>query len=191
VEIDAAPLRADPTLVLERTFLVPAPAEAAATPGTVFRGPVAVHARLHTVGKHIRADVDAHARCECPCDRCLTPVAFDLDVHYGEEFLTPEQAARDGLEGPEEDDGELRRVVYHDDRIELDPGLWQNLYLAMPGKHLCQADCRGLCPRCGRNLNAGPCGCAGPGPEIDPRLGPLAEAKRRLSGNGQAPRQGG
>ena len=31
--------------------------------------------------------------------------------------------------------------------------------LALPTRPLCGEECRGLCPRCGANLNAGPCGC--------------------------------
>ena len=39
--------------------------------------------------------------------------------------------------------------------------------LEMDTKNLCSEDCAGLCPRCGQNLNGGPCGCATP---VDPRL---------------------
>ena len=37
---------------------------------------------------------------------------------------------------------------------------------------LCSLDCNGLCPRCGSNLNDGPCDCE---PEIDPRLEKLKD----------------
>jgi uncharacterized protein len=186
VEIDAAPLRADRHAVTERSFLVPAPEQTA--DHVAFRGPVAVHAVLRNEGGRIRAEVDAHAHCEVPCDRCLQPVPFQLDVRYTEEFVTREQAARDGIQGDEADDGDVRTVVYEDDRIVLEPGLWQNLDLAVPTKHLCREDCRGLCPRCGRDLNLGPCGCGGEQAPADPRLGALAEAMRRMNG---AARQGG
>lgn len=176
MEIDAAPLRADRRAVTERDFLVPVhePMD-----HVVFRGPVAVRAVLRNEGTRIRADIEAHARCEAPCDRCLQPVPFALDLHYTEEFVTPEQAERDGIEGGETDDGEVRTVVYDHDRIELDSGLRQNLALAQPGKHLCREDCLGLCPRCGKNLNDGPCGCGDRGEPTDPRLLALADAMRR------------
>ena len=38
------------------------------------------------------------------------------------------------------------------------------------GDKLCRDDCRGLCPRCGANLNDGPCSCE---PEADPRFAAL------------------
>jgi uncharacterized protein len=186
VVFDAAPLRADRRAVIEHSLLVPAPQGA---PGQLrHRGPVAVRVVLRNEGGRIRADVEAHAHCEAPCDRCLQPVAIPLDVRYTEEFVTREQAVRDGIEGTEADDGDVRVLVYEDDRISLDSGLWQNLELAVPGKRLCRPDCRGLCPRCGRNLNEGPCGCDAEAGPSDPRLDALAEAMRRMNG---APRQGG
>ena len=48
-----------------------------------------------------------------------------------------------------------------------------DLLLALPTKHLCREDCRGLCPRCGKNLNEGLCGCRED--KVDPRLAVLAQ----------------
>ena len=58
------------------------------------------------------------------------------------------------------------------DDVELDDIIVPELILSMPMKELCSEDCRGLCPRCGKDLNDGECGCA---EEIDPRLAKLAE----------------
>ena len=44
--------------------------------------------------------------------------------------------------------------------------------LDMDTKPLCSEDCKGLCPRCGADLNLGPCSC---GKETDPRLAVLAK----------------
>ena len=35
----------------------------------------------------------------------------------------------------------------------------QSIILALPNYPVCRADCRGVCARCGKNLNEGPCGC--------------------------------
>ena len=42
----------------------------------------------------------------------------------------------------------------------------------MDSKLLCRPDCKGICPRCGKNLNEGACSCR---PEIDPRLAVLGQ----------------
>ena len=44
--------------------------------------------------------------------------------------------------------------------------------LDMDTTHLCREDCKGLCHRCGADLNEGPCGCK---PEVDPRFAALAQ----------------
>jgi len=35
----------------------------------------------------------------------------------------------------------------------------EQFYLALPMKPLCREDCKGLCPRCGEDLNVKGCGC--------------------------------
>jgi uncharacterized protein len=49
--------------------------------------------------------------------------------------------------------------------LEVDDEVRQQILLALPLKALCRADCRGLCPGCGKDLNSGPCPCTpGQGP---------------------------
>lgn len=43
--------------------------------------------------------------------------------------------------------------------IDLTEGIREDILLVFPQSHLCSEDCKGLCPRCGANLNDGPCGC--------------------------------
>ena len=42
---------------------------------------------------------------------------------------------------------------------DLTDELRQSIILALPTYPVCRADCRGLCPTCGKNLNEGPCTC--------------------------------
>ncbi|MEF9971137.1 MAG: DUF177 domain-containing protein [Oscillospiraceae bacterium] len=69
-----------------------------------------------------------------------------------------------------------------EDNIEIFPldGNWLNLsdvletcfILSTETKFLCNEDCAGICPTCGKNLSEGPCGCV---KEIDPRLAALGQ----------------
>ena len=43
--------------------------------------------------------------------------------------------------------------------IELDPEIREEIILDYPMKPLCGIDCKGLCPKCGMNLNEGGCNC--------------------------------
>jgi uncharacterized protein len=55
----------------------------------------------------------------------------------------------------------------------------EELGLAVPKFLECRDDCRGLCPNCGKDLNAGPCGCAAPA--VDPRWRALADLKGKIT----------
>ena len=56
--------------------------------------------------------------------------------------------------------------------LDLDEAVSTAFILAMDTKNLCSDDCKGLCAKCGADLNLGPCGC---GPDVDPRLAALAQ----------------
>ncbi|MFP5259224.1 MAG: YceD family protein [Acidobacteriota bacterium] len=103
-----------------------------------------------------------------PCDRCaedvLLSVETDFDL-YEETPLETEETLEPGL---------IRR---RGKILELDAGslLWEQFLLALPVKPLCDEDCPGLCPRCGKRLTDGPCGCETA--EGDPRLSVLRNLK--------------
>ena len=44
-------------------------------------------------------------------------------------------------------------------QVDLSDVVREELALEVPGFVLCRDDCAGLCPRCGADLNAGPCAC--------------------------------
>ena len=57
-----------------------------------------------------------------------------------------------------EDEGD-DRYFYQGDHIELAPMLREHIILASPMQPLCRENCAGLCARCGKDLNEGPCQC--------------------------------
>jgi len=80
-----------------------------------------------------------------PCFRCLADTALELPIHAREY-----QATNPG------DDEELRSPYVDDDRLDLSSWARDAVALALPDKILCRPDCAGLCPVCGRDLNAEP-----------------------------------
>lgn len=97
------------------------------------------------------------------CDRCaaeyVRPVSYPVRA-----VLTTE------LEN--EDEADEWTFLLEDDTADLDEILTTAFVLNMDSKLLCKPDCKGLCFRCGRNLNDGPCSCR---PETDPRLAVLGQ----------------
>jgi uncharacterized protein len=105
---------------------------------------------------------------EARCARCLQEVHEGLSLEVCELFVA---------EGHETPDGE---EVYEVDGfdVDLEPMLRDTVTLALPLNPLCREDCKGLCARCGKDLNDGPCGCVEE--EIDPRWAALSELRDKL-----------
>jgi uncharacterized protein len=106
-------------------------------------------------------------RLHGPCFRCLTDAVVDESISAREYQATSP--------GNEE---ELRTPYVRDDVLDLSGWARDALVLALPEKILCRPDCAGLCPVCGRDLNAEPHEHDDETP--DPRWAALAELKDRL-----------
>ena len=119
-------------------------------------------ARYHLVGT-------VETTLELVCGRCLEPFRLPVTAGFDLRYLPHGENRGEGELEVEEDD--LSTAYYRDDRIDLGGLVREQLYLTLPMKPLCRAECRGLCSECGANLNAAACGCA-PRWE-DPRLAPL------------------
>lgn len=91
------------------------------------------------------------ARVAGECRRCLAPVEQDVTVDADVLFSTDPDAA---------DDPSVYPLAASATHLELGEAIREELALAVPVFPLCREDCAGLCPGCGADLNAGPCGCA-------------------------------
>ena len=101
------------------------------------------------------------AEMRCRCDRCAG------EFHRREEIEAEVQLAQQ-LQDEEDPD----YFLLEGDKLDIDDLLESVFILGMDQQFLCREDCKGLCPRCGADLNKGPCGCK---KEIDPRLAVLRQ----------------
>jgi DUF177 domain-containing protein len=85
------------------------------------------------------------ARLHGPCYRCLGDAVLELPISAREYQAT----------NPEGSD-ELRTPYLVDGKLDLAAWARDAVALALPDKILCRADCAGLCPVCGKNLNQEP-----------------------------------
>ncbi|OPZ63083.1 MAG: hypothetical protein BWY85_01870 [Firmicutes bacterium ADurb.Bin506] len=129
-----------------------------------FAGPVTFSGTASNVGRHIVVSGTARADALLTCDRCLEEYSVPLSAELLETFCRVDEVTdRDA------DDEDLRRYGA-DDIIDLREPIEQAFVLQLPMKLLCSEGCRGLCPRCGANLNKGVCECP---PQDDWGLGHL------------------
>lgn len=102
------------------------------------------------------------------CARCLEPFPFLYEEGFEVRLLSVEQAPTD--EETRLEPGALNVRFYAEPVLDLADLATEQFLLAVPMKPLCSETCRGLCPRCGTNLNRGNCSCS---PETDDRWAPL------------------
>jgi DUF177 domain-containing protein len=137
--------------------------------------PVELEFDIHKDKDKFRLEGHLRTELELSCSRCLEPYRFAVDADFDQRYL-PSSAASTELEN-EVEENDLETSYYTDDQIDLGELMREQFYLALPMKPLCSADCRGLCPQCGTNLNTGTCDCS-PVWE-DPRLAALKAIKEK------------
>ena len=97
------------------------------------------------------------------CDRCASE--FDQDVEFPIDVVLVKE-----LENEENEDEWV--FPLEADTADLEDIVRTVFVLNMDSKLLCSPECKGLCCRCGKNLNDGPCGCQ---KELDPRFAALRQ----------------
>jgi uncharacterized protein len=131
--------------------------------GFSFPEPVTGVVRFQLVSQRVLGRGYIETAMETECGRCLTPMrrAVRARVELVYEKRPSVEGSRDEARLPREWDAEARGIEYYDEEI-LDPtdGFRQILLLELPNYPMCKADCRGLCPHCGADLNRNPCRCS-------------------------------
>lgn len=112
------------------------------------------------------------ASIEQPCARCAEPVRLTIGRAF-ELLYQPETLLQDASE-VEIHQADTELAFFAGGEVELADVAREQLLLELPMQVYCRPDCRGLCARCGANLNQGPCACP---PETDPRWQALRELR--------------
>jgi uncharacterized protein len=120
--------------------------------------------RISRFEGNVNVDGEVELLAHPACDRCLEPYAVDKKIKF-HTVLAPLYENR--RHQKREDDVELELVkedlefqFYEGDRFDLAEVIREQIVLDEPMKHLCrEGECKGLCQRCGKNLNDGACGC--------------------------------
>lgn len=123
----------------------------------------------HVVGEitdsagYMRLSLKAQVKYRTECARCLADVdgVFELDFErtVADEGTLTEEKLEENVD---------EYVIIENGKLDIDEQIREAFTLEFPSKILCSEDCAGLCPRCGKRLADGDCGCAKK--DIDPRL---------------------
>ena len=118
-----------------------------------FSGPIQVKAEVSRVFNVVTARLSLNAPMQLSCGRCLEE--FESDFKKNLEFNYPVN----NLEPAIDPSTSLRVNGERSRTIDLDPEIREEIILDYPIKPLCSPNCKGLCPKCGKNLNEGGCSC--------------------------------
>ncbi len=124
--------------------------------------PVTLKGEISNKASLIRFDAKIQFEFDAPCDRCGKDTVRSHTIVVDKSLAT-------SIEGEDSD----TILLVPDMKLDIDEFIYTEVVVNLPMKHLCSEDCKGVCSKCGKNLNEGKCDC--PVKEIDPRLSILAE----------------
>ena len=130
--------------------------------GVVFEADAHVTGTLTDNAGYMRLTLCAALPYHGECARCLAPVRGVFSLDFCRTVVTEGTLSEDQL-----DEHFDEYVVLNGCELNVDEALGEELILGFPTKLLCEEDCPGLCPTCGKPRKEGRCAC--PEREIDPR----------------------
>jgi uncharacterized protein len=126
-----------------------------------FRNPLTFDLNVRPAGKLVLVEGILQTRVGLTCSRCLAGFEFPLEARF---FLTftpqpTDMEASAGHDDIELESEEIGLIPFSGEEIDMKDALQEEVVMALPMQPLCKAGCKGLCTRCGADLNEGDCGC--------------------------------
>ena len=144
------------------------PIEPEAPYGVRFEGDVRVVGEITNQGGYMRLIAAAEIPYSGVCARCLGEVSGVYTMPFERTVVT-----EGTLTEEQEEDNVDEYVILQNGMLDIDDSVRESLILTFPMRLLCEDDCPGLCPKCGKPKRLGDCGC--PTFEPDPRLAVLKQ----------------
>ncbi len=126
-----------------------------------FLAPIKTDLRVYRIGDLVEVEGNLETRVRLSCSRCLckfeTQITSDFALTYAQEISdSPETLSSEEVELSHSDMG---LIFFRGEEISFMEAIQEQVVMAFPLKPLCREACKGLCPKCGVNLNPGDCGC--------------------------------
>lgn len=125
--------------------------------------PIEYRGVLYNLNPEIKLDLSIKYKYNTSCDRCLKKLQKDVESFVCCYFI------KDLGNLEDYDDAMTEYFELKADGIDLSDIIISQVISDTNNKHLCSENCKGLCPKCGKDLNKGPCDCEQER-EIDPRF---------------------
>ena len=127
-----------------------------------FPEPAHVSGQVVDMAGYVRLHLDVTLPFIGACARCLDPVRDEIAIVFERTVVAKGSVSDETLEEKFDEYAVLQGTT-----LDVDEELREELMLQIPMRVLCSSDCKGLCPKCGKRLADGDCGCNTK--ETDPR----------------------
>lgn len=161
MKIDVSPLLRAEQTKLDFSFELDAPDDFA---GAHFENRIKISGEVINQAGYMTLSATALLDYATNCARCMKDISGTFELR-----LEKPLALKGSLQN--EDDDEY--VLIERGSIDIDLLLEETIVMDFPMRFLCDEECKGLCFKCGKDLNFGDCDC--PKKEIDPRLAKLSK----------------
>jgi len=128
-----------------------------------------ISGKIRRTGTEVFVTGHVDACVQVDCDRCLTPIQLPVSSDFSLEYITGSDYEASASAELTED--LMSIAVFDGEAIDVDEIVKEQVLLSVPIRSLCKPDCKGFCPTCGADKNAGECGCYPS--EVDPRWAAL------------------
>ncbi len=153
--IISSPVKMDDTVFLGESF--------------VFEEPFNVDGTITNNTKSLELKAKVEGKCRVHCARCGKPFCVSVKFRMNENLISEESSVA-------EDD---EAVVFSGEKLDITDIVLNNFLMNVSGKYLCNENCKGLCHKCGKDLNEGDCDCDTE--DIDPRWAGLQEIMKNMT----------
>jgi len=137
--------------------------------------PIHVTGALYSLENNIFLTCNIATKMETTCSRCLQTFTYEYNTSINTE-LVQEKNIKDVNDVDSDDD----ILIYKEDIIDLAKIIEENIIINIPMKLLCSESCKGLCLKCGKDLNTHNCNCEVDEDDEDEKLDPRLSKLKQL-----------
>lgn len=126
-----------------------------------FTSPIRTRLRATRIRELVEVEGGIQATARLTCGRCLASFDYPMQIEFALTYTgdRPGDAENTEAEDREQDAGEAGLIYFQGEEIDLTEGIQEQVILSLPLRPLCREACRGLCARCGADLNQERCRC--------------------------------
>lgn len=120
----------------------------------------------NTGKKVLKIEAKGRITVNIPCDKCLKDVPTEFDINFEQE-IDMQASKEDRIK----DLDEINYVTGCS--LDVEQLVHNEILIHWPLRVLCKEDCRGICPKCGKDWNEGSCDCDQS--SSDPRMAVISD----------------